>query len=188
MGEKQSGQSLFKSITLFIVIFISFGCFVLVQGKDTFFNQSKQVRLSPGLTVPDFTFPGLDGKMVSLNDFRGKVVFLNIWATWCPPCRDEIPSMQRLYQKLKGEDFIILAVSIDKSGVETVAPFVKEYKMSFPVLLDKAGKIETLFGTTGTPESFIIDKQGVLDKKTIGPREWDSPEAMLYFKDLIEKT
>jgi peroxiredoxin len=187
MEEKQSRQSLFKSITLFIVIFIAFGCFILLQGKDSFFNQSKQVRPRPGMPVPDFTFPGLDGKNVSLSDFKGKVVFLNIWATWCPPCREEMPSMERLYRKLKDTDFVILAISVDASGAEAVTPFVRDYKLSFPVLVDIKGNSETLFGTTGIPESYIIDKQGVLDQKTIGPREWDRPEYILYFQDLIER-
>jgi len=187
MEENQTRQSMYKSITLFIVISICLGCFVLVQGKDSFFNLSKQVRIKPGLPMPNFTFPGLDGKMVSLTDFKGKVVFLNIWATWCPPCRDEMPSMERVYQKLKDQDFIILAISIDPSGAEAVTPFVRDYKLSFPILLDKKGKSQNLFGTTGIPESFIIDKHGFLGQKTIGPREWDSPENIEYFQDLIER-
>jgi cytochrome c biogenesis protein CcmG/thiol:disulfide interchange protein DsbE len=187
MEEKESKGMRWKSIALFFVISISLGGFILLQWKDIFFNPSYHVRLKPGLLVPNFTFPGLDGKMVRLNDYKGKVVFVNIWATWCEPCRDEMPSMERLYQKLKGDDFIILAVSINASGGETVTPFVKDFKLSFPVLLDSKGQSQRLFGTTGIPESFIIDKQGVLDQKTMGPRDWDSPEVILYFQDLIQR-
>ena len=186
MEEKFFKQSLYKSITLFFVISISLVGFILLQGKDSFFNLSNQVRLKPGLPAPNFTFPGLDGKMVSLTDYKGKVVFLNIWATWCPPCREEMPSMERLYQKLKDEDFIILAVSIDTSGAKAVAPFVKDYKLSFPVLLDDKGKSQSLFSTTGIPESFIIDKEGVLAQITIGPRDWDSPSVIQFLRQLIE--
>ena len=94
--------------------------------------------------------------------------------------------MERLYQKLKAEDFIILAVSIDASGAKAVSPFVRDYKLSFPVLLDTKGKIQSLFETTGIPESFIIDKEGVLVQKIIGPRDWDSPDTILFLRNLIQ--
>ncbi|MCJ7538746.1 MAG: TlpA family protein disulfide reductase [Desulfobacterales bacterium] len=186
MEEKNSKQSPYKSMTLFFVISISLAGFILLQGKDSFFNLSNKVRLKPGLPAPNFTFPGLEGKTVSLTDYKGKVVFLNIWATWCPPCREEMPSMERLYQKLKGEDFIILAVSIDASGAEAVTPFARNYKLSFPVLLDNKGKSQILFETTGIPESFIIDKEGVIAQIIIGPRDWDSPETIHFFRELIQ--
>ncbi len=186
MEEKTNKQSLYKSITLFFVISISLVGLILLQGKDSFFNLPNQVRIKQGLPAPNFTFPGLDGKMISLADYKGKVVFLNIWATWCPPCADEMPSMERLYQKLKDKDFIILAVSIDASGTKAVTPFVRDYKLNFPVLLDTTGRSQTLFETTGIPESFIIDKEGVLAQIIIGPRDWDSPDAVLFFRHLIQ--
>jgi len=175
-----------KSITLFFVIVIMIGIFFLLQRKDSFFDQYKKPPLKPGLPAPNFTFPGLDGKMVSLTDYRGKVVFLNIWATWCPPCREEMPSMEKLYKELKDEDFEILAVSIDASGAKAVAPFMKEYKLSFPALLDPEGKIQRLYWTTGIPESFIIDKKGIIVKKIIGARDWASPESVRFFRNLIK--
>ena len=139
------------------------------------------------MSAPNFNFPDLDGKMVNLTDYKGKVVFLNIWATWCKPCRDEMPSMERLYQKLKAEDVIILAVSIDASAAKAVAPFVKDFNLNFPVLLDPQGSIKSLYGTTGIPESFVIDKKGVLAQITLGPRNWDSPDAIQFFRNLIQK-
>ena len=125
--------------------------------------------------------------MTSLIDFKGKVVFLNIWATWCPPCREEMPSMEKLYQELKGEDIEILAVSIDTSGSNVVAPFMKEYKLNFPALLDPEGTIQNLYGTTGVPESFIINKEGIIEKIVIGPMDWSTPEVVRSFRDLIQK-
>jgi peroxiredoxin len=186
MEENKSKQSLYKSITLFFLISTLLVGFVLLQGKDSFFNQPSQIRLKPGLPAPNFTFSGPNGKMISLSDYKGKVVFLNIWATWCPPCREEMPSMERLYQKLKDEDFIILAVSIDASGAKAVTPFLRDFKLNFPVLFDTKGKIQGLFETTGIPESFIIDKEGVLVQKIIGPRDWDSPDTILFFRNLIQ--
>jgi thiol-disulfide isomerase/thioredoxin len=188
MEEKETETTnRYKVITLFCVIAIMLGIFILLQGKDSFLNLSNQARLKPGLSAPNFTFPGLDGKMTSLADYKGKVVFLNIWATWCGPCREEMPSMEKLYKELKGGDFEILAISIDALGAKVVAPFVKEYKLSFPVLLNPKGTIQILYGTTGVPESFIIDKEGVLVQKIIGPRDWASTEAIRFFQNLIQK-
>jgi peroxiredoxin len=147
----------------------------------------KYSPLRVGQPAPDFTLPGLDGKMVSLSDYRGHVVLVNAWATWCPPCVDEMPSMEDLYKELKGENFEILAVSIDAIGTKAVAPFMKKYNLTFPALLDPAGTIKTLYHTTGIPESFIINKQGILVEKIIGPRNWAAPEGFRYFRDLIRR-
>ena len=140
-----------------------------------------------GVPAPSFTLPGLDGKMVSLADYKGKVVLLNIWATWCPPCVEEMPSMEKLHQELKGETLEILAVSIDVSGANTVIPFMKKHKLSFPALTDTNGAIKNLYKTTGVPESFIIDKDGVIVEKIIGPRDWATPGAISYFRSLIQR-
>jgi thiol-disulfide isomerase/thioredoxin len=177
-----------KSIIFFVFIIIVVAVVILLQGKDTFFNLSNyQPRVKIGLPAPNFSFPGLDGKKVSLTDFKGKVVFLNIWATWCPPCREEMPSMEKLYQELKGKDFEILAININASGAEVVAPFMKEYTLSFPALLDPDGTIQNLYGTTGVPESFIINKKGVIEKIVIGPMDWATSEVVGFFRNLIQK-
>ncbi len=143
--------------------------------------------LQLGLPAPDFTFPDLNGKVVSLSDYRGKVVFVNIWATWCLPCRDEMPSMQKLYNRFKGEAFEILAVSIDSAGRKAVAPFMRELNLTFPALLDTRGKIRSLYGATGVPESFIIDREGILVEKVIGAMDWATPEVFRFFQDLIQR-
>jgi len=177
----------FKFITLLILIVIMFGVFVLLQCKDSIFNLPKQTRVVAGLPAPNFSFPGLDGKMVSLADYKGKVVLLNIWATWCPPCVEEMPSMEKLYKELKGENFEILAVSIDASGAKDVAPFMQKYKLSFPALLNPKGTIKGLYGAVGIPESFIINKEGIVEKKIIGARDWAALEAIRFLRYLIQK-
>ncbi len=148
----------------------------------------KQFPIKIGLHAPDFTFPDIHEKMTSLSDYRGKVVLVNIWATWCPPCVDEMPSMEKLYQKLKGEKFEILAVSVDSSGLRVVTPFVKTHQLTFPVLIDSAGTIGTAYGTTGIPESFIVNKEGILIKKIVGPLDWIQPEVLRFFHELIQKS
>ncbi len=160
---------------------------LLLNRNRSYYKSVKQVPIEVELPAPDFTFPGINGKMVSLSDYRGKVVLVNIWATWCTPCVDEMPSMEKLYQKLKGEDFEILAVSIDFSGLKVVAPFMKKHKLTFPALIDSTGTIRIAYGTTGIPESFIIDKDGILVKKIIGPLDWARPKILRSFHDLIQK-
>ncbi|MBA4422997.1 MAG: hypothetical protein C0390_07820 [Syntrophus sp. (in: bacteria)] len=177
-----------KKPLLFLVFFVMVAAvIILLQEKDSLFNSPPKSLLQPGLPAPDFAFPGLDGKMVSLGDYKGKVVFLNIWATWCPSCREEMPSMEKLYKELKGEDFEILAVSIDASGAKVVAPFMKENHLSFPALLDPKGTTKYLYGTTGIPESFIIDKDGRIEQIIIGPMDWATADVVRYFRDLIRK-
>ena len=186
--ETQNVRKLsFRPLMLIVLIMVGVGIIVLLQTKDSSLNLSGNPRLGKGVPAPDFTLPGLDGQMVRLADFRGKVVFLNIWATWCPPCVEEMPSMEKLYQQLKTEDFEILAVSMDISGAEAVLPFMKKYKLSFPALTDTEGAIKSLYQTTGVPETFIIDKDGIIIEKAIGPRDWATPGAIHYFRKLIQK-
>ena len=137
------------------------------------------------VAAQDFSLPTLRGDYLKLSDYRGKVVFLNIWATWCPPCRDEMPSMESLYQKLKGRDFELLAVSIDREGEKVVRPFAAKYGLTFPVLLDPDSKTYRLYGLTGVPESFVVDKNGVVIHKVIGPQDWMGKEWLEYFDRII---
>jgi peroxiredoxin len=167
--------------------------FLAVSGLLILFSlkqNNSYLKFSPlktGRPAPDFTFSGLDGKIVSLSDYRGHVILVNVWATWCPPCVDEMPSMERLYKELKGENFEILAVSIDSLGAKAVAPFMKKYNLSFPALMDPDATIRTLYQTTGVPESFIVNQEGILIKKIIGSRDWATPEVIGFFRDLIQK-
>jgi cytochrome c biogenesis protein CcmG/thiol:disulfide interchange protein DsbE len=98
-----------------------------------------------------------------------------------------MPSMEKLYQELKGENFKILAISIDAVGTKAVAPFMKKYNLSFPVLMDPDGAIKSLYQATGVPESFIINQQGILVEKIVGPKNWAAPEVVRYFRNLIRK-
>jgi peroxiredoxin len=171
---------IFVAVTVLVVI-------LSLKLNDSAFKFSNQVAIKDNMPAPDFTFPGLDGKMVSLSDYKGKVVLLNIWATWCPPCVEEMPSMERLYQKFKGQNFEILAVSIDEPGLKVVAPFMKKSNLTFPALIDSEGAIKAVYGITGIPESFIIDKQGNLIKKIIGPVDWATRDIFRFFSEVIEK-
>jgi peroxiredoxin len=182
--ERKSGRQL---LTISLVLLVAIPI-ILISLKERG-ARSRFIRpLQEGRPAPDFTFPDLDARKVRLSDFRGKVVLVNIWATWCPPCRDEMPSMQKLYERFKGEHFEILAVSIDADGREAVAPFMQQMNLTFPALLDPKEKIRSLYGITGVPESFIVDRDGILVNKVIGPMDWSSPQVFDFFQELIQKT
>jgi peroxiredoxin len=186
MIEMQEKRIDYRAAILVFLFIAGLLILLLLHRNRSNDNSAEQVPIKIGLAAPDFRFPGLDGKTVGLSDYRGKVVLVNIWATWCPSCVDEMPSMQKLYQKLQGEDFEILAVSIDSLGEMVVAPFMQKYKLTFPALIDSAGTIRRSYGTTGVPESFIIDKNGILVKKIIGPLDWNQFGAMRFFRYLIK--
>jgi peroxiredoxin len=177
----------YRAAILIILTVSSVLILLLLNRNRSYHESAKIVPVGVGLPAPDFTFPGLDGKNVSLSDHRGKVVLVNIWATWCSSCVYEMPSMEKLYQKLKGEDFEILAVSIDSLGTQVVAPFMEKYKLTFPALTDAQGSIRMAYRTTGVPESFIVDKDGTLAKKIIGAIDWTNPEILRYLNLLIQK-
>lgn len=143
-----------------------------------------------GQDAPAFTLKRFDGKAVKLSDYRGKIVFLNFWATWCEPCKEEMPSMQRLYQKMQGKPFEILAISLDQGGKSAVDTFLKqtELPLTFQILHDpEQATSKNLYRTTGVPESFIIGKDGKVIKHVIGSYEWDNAQISAYFEGLLKK-
>jgi peroxiredoxin len=140
---------------------------------------------STGYSAPDFTLPDLTGRPYRLSELRGKVVLLNLWATWCPPCRSEMPSMEALFRRLEHRDFALLAVAEDESGAAAIREFVSNNGLSFPVLLDPDATLSPRYGATGYPETFIIDRNGEVVNHTIGPAEWDSPQMVAYFERLL---
>ena len=142
--------------------------------------------VSPGNEAPDFQLEDNRGNVVTLSGLRGKVVMLNFWATWCPPCRAEMPSMEKLNQAMTGEDFVILAVNIEANGRSTVAEFLEKTPHSFPVLFDEQGSVQKLYGVYKFPESFVITKDGIIDDKVIGAIDWAHPETFAYFKELTK--
>ena len=139
-----------------------------------------------GYPAPDFALPDLAGTTHRLSDYRGKIVFVNLWATWCPPCREEMPGMQRLSQQLAGRDFVMLAIAEDEGGAAAVGPFVAQLGLTFPVLLDPDARLSPRFGVTGYPETFILDRNGNVVNHIIGPAAWGSESMLKYFHALLE--
>jgi peroxiredoxin len=135
--------------------------------------------------APDFAVADLAGRTVKLSSLRGKVVLVNVWTTWCAPCREEMPSMERLYGRLRGPDFELLAVSQDEDGKRVVEPFVRELRLSFPVLVDPEHQVGDRYGVWGYPETFLIDRNGYIVERVIGPRDWGSAESVAQLQALI---
>ena len=132
---------------------------------------------SVGKLAPDFDTVDMKGDVWSLSKQRGQVVFINFWATWCAPCREEMPSMQGLYAKLPKDKFTMVAL-YNRDKPELVKNFVVKLGITIPILDDQQNIIGERYGLTGLPETFIVDKQGVIREKYIGPAEWDSPEIV----------
>jgi peroxiredoxin len=135
--------------------------------------------------TPEFTLPTAEGKKISLKDLRGKIVFLNFWATWCVPCREEMPAMERLYQEFKDKNFVVLAVNV-KDRKQDAINVVKELKLTYPIVLDPEGNVGLLYGAWGLPTSYLIGPKGEGLARAWGPAEWYSPAARNLIKDLLD--
>ena len=139
--------------------------------------------VSRGLVAPNFTLKDLAGRTVSLEDFRGQIVLVNFWATWCQPCLDEMPSLQALYDKFKDRKLVILAVDLNETGPDLDA-FLKKYGITFTVLLEGQA-IAQRYGTQKVPESYLIDNRGIVLQKVIGAQDWMQEQALKYFDGLL---
>ena len=155
----------------------------------------EQPRLGHNLTpipnpvaAPDFTLEDMDEEKYSFKGLRGKVVLINFWATWCPPCRREMPSMERLHQKLDSDRFKVLAINQMEDGDHVFAYTGQlEVDPTFTILFDKDSKISNNYGVVGLPTTFIIDKQGMVRYRAIGGREFDHPEVEKLIMQLISE-
>jgi len=130
-----------------------------------------------GEVAPNFQLRDMAGHLVTLSDLRGKVVLLNFWATWCGPCRVEMPAMEQLYRTFSRKDFEILAVSTDAQGVAVTRPFQQENHLTFPILHDADYRVGLTYGARSLPMTFMVDRQGVIRHQIFGARDWGASEA-----------
>lgn len=157
------------------LIFVA-GFAALIAGFLVALQGPSVLPLRIGSNAPELHLARLSGEKLSMADLRGRVVFVNFWGTWCAPCRTEAPSLERMYRKLKPEGFEILAVSIDAPGArDEVVAFRDEFELSFPILLDPGKEVYRAYQATGVPETFMLDRDGRLVERLIGPRDWDQP-------------
>jgi cytochrome c biogenesis protein CcmG/thiol:disulfide interchange protein DsbE len=180
-----------KSWTPYAATVVVAGAVVLVA----WLNRGRLNPVVPGRPAPEFSAVDLQGTPRTLADYRGKVLLVNIWATWCPPCQQEMPSMQRLREAVPDEDFAILAVSVDAPLGErdvfgreggNLEVFARTMGLTFRILHDPSGKIQETYQTTGVPESFVVDRDGLIKKKVAGPTEWDAPANVELIRRLLD--
>jgi thiol-disulfide isomerase/thioredoxin len=167
-----------RYLPLFLLVFLF--------GLAACSNKEPQISAVEGREAPDFTLPDLAGKQARLSDLRGNVVMVNFWATWCPPCREEVPSLVALNRLMAGKPFRMMAISVDTGGKQAVEEYFAASKNILPAFLDSDGKTGRIYGITGVPETFVIDKRGVIIKKVIGPRDWSSPEMVKFLDDAMK--
>jgi thiol-disulfide isomerase/thioredoxin len=181
------------SIALILIAFIAIQVFD--TGHWAKADSPKLERLFEDMGVlelPQTTDPveirlqDINGNLVSLSDFRGRIVFLNFWTTWCPTCRIEMPSMEKLHQKFKNQDFAMVTVNIQES-VSQVEKFYKNFKLTFTTLLDTTGEVAMGFSIRSIPTTFILDNSGRIIGTVMGSREWDDRKAGALFEHLINK-
>jgi thiol-disulfide isomerase/thioredoxin len=156
------------------------------QELDQLFDDMAVIKMVQALPV-EIRLKDLNGRLVNLSDFRGKIVFLNFWTTWCYACRIEMPDMEKLHQKFKNKDFAIVSVNLQESASQ-VKQFFEEFKLTFTALLDSDGEVGAHFMITAIPTTFILDKKGIIIGKVMGPRDWDSKKAFALFEHLTNRS
>ena len=182
----------FLSITIWLLI--------LVASSDAFFHKKKATapaneeyfkklgieKPEKVIRAPDFSLEDLSGRRLGLKDLRGKVVFVNFWATWCVPCRQEMPTMEKIHRELKEQGLEVVAINVSESKKE-VRRFFDELGLTFISLLDKDGKVSEEYGAWAIPLSYFINRKGEFVGKVNGYRKWDSQEARVFFRDLLRE-
>lgn len=138
-----------------------------------------------GQVAPEINLETLQGERVILSQLKGKVVVINFWATWCPPCRAEMPSMERLYARFKGQGLEMLAVNVEADAKDILPSFFKKHPHTFPVLLDLEGDSQTEYGVFRFPESFVVGRDGKVVDHIIGGRDWSDKNMVSYFSKLL---
>ena len=158
-----------RRITYGIILILGFA-WIFVSADRTGTSPSGKIPApQQGFLAPDFELKSIEGETVRLSDLRGQAVLVNLWATWCPPCRAEMPAIEKVYNEYKAQGFIVLAVNMTyQDAISDIAPFIDEYGLTFPVLLDETGVVGTAYQLRSLPSSFFIDREGIIQEVVIG--------------------
>jgi len=166
-----------KSIILIIVIAVAAAAIFLSPGEKSY-----KTIMAVGSPAPEFELMDSTGRLWKLSDLKGKVVFINFWATWCTTCKAEVPHKTALFNAMQGKPFQMLGV-LYRDSPDNLPSYFRQYNVMNPTLIDPDNAMAKLYGITGVPETFILDKEGILRERAAGPKEWSGPEKMA----LIEK-
>lgn len=172
-----------KSVIL-IAIFIVAIAVILFSVKR---EEKPRTKAVVGLNAPEFSLSDPSGKTYTLSELKGSVVFINFWATWCPPCIEEMRSIQDLYNGFKDKEEFRMVTILYKDDYEKAMAYLKQNNYTLPVLIDRDGKSAKAYGVTGVPETYIVDKSGVLREKVIGPADWNSTQADSLISNLLKQ-
>jgi len=157
------------------------------QELERLFGDLGVLQIPPDTDPLEITLEDPTGRPISLAEFRGKIVFINFWTTWCLACVIEMPSMEKLHLTFKDKDFVMLAINLQESA-SRVKQFYKEYKLTFTTLLDTTGDVGAGLGIRSIPTTFILDKNGRIIGKALGPREWEGKKSIALFEYLTDST
>ena len=161
--------------TLTVTLVITVTCSHVIAEEETQYIAS------------NFTLKNLDCKEVILSQFRAKYLLINIWSTWCGPCKIEMPSLEKLYRRFKSDNFDMLGISNDMFGDRVVRPYIKAKNITFPMLLDQRMIVSRQYGIVSLPTTILIDPQGIIIGILQGAENWSDPETLLYFENLLKK-
>jgi peroxiredoxin len=183
-------RRLLKTGPLIIVVFFAVAGFLMLLRTWGYLAGGIATETTPihtrAVVAPDFSLLDPDGNLRRLSDFRGRVVLLSFWATWCPPCRSEMPALEALYQAYKHQGLEVLAVASDVQGVEVVQPFVAQHHLTFLTLLDITTHVTRVYGVTSLPTTYVLDREGRLVTVEIGSRDWTTAEARALIASLLD--
>jgi peroxiredoxin len=180
------GKDFLRCLSVVLIVFVSFS-FTAEGGENDLFSKIGINPIKGDKKAPDFFLKDLNCKKVGIKQFNGKIIFLNFWATWCSPCREEMPGLEVLHQKFKEKNFVLLTISVDYAGLKSAQEFMDKHRYTFPVLLDLKSETLDLFNVKGIPTTIIIDRKGRMIGRAIGPRDWKSTEVFSLINLLLAK-
>jgi peroxiredoxin len=160
-----------------IRILLIFFTMILPAAGQTYAEGTSLTEMAPGTIAPDFTLSDTDGNKYTLSDYRGKVVIVNFWTTWCPPCREEMPAMQRSWEIIQNENMVMLGINLGEDE-DTIFEFTASYPVDFPLLMDLDSSVTSDWPVMGLPTTYIVDPEGNIAYRAIGGRAWDAPEIL----------
>ena len=180
LGRGQNPSSLFALLFALTASLCSFCLFSFSPAQA-----AEQAKINA--PAPDFALPDLEGQEISLSSLKGKVVILTFWSIYCQPCRQEMPMMDSLYQKYRSEGLDVVGMNIDRDPLVSIQNFVKENRLSFPILLDREKKAMKTYRGHFLPSTFVLDRSGIIVDKVVGIRDWNSPESRASIEKLLKK-
>lgn len=173
--------------TSLILIFLAGLVLADIGGESNLFSKTGIVPIKGNKKIPDFSLKDLNGNQVEIRKLKGKIIFLNFWATWCGPCKQEMSSLEALHQRFKGRNFVLVTISVDYEDMEHVRDFIQKHHYTFPVLLDSKGEVLDLFDIKGVPTTILVDKTGRMIGRATGRRDWKSAEVFSLINLMLEK-